>query len=157
MWDARKLAALASVLAALIVVPAAHAQIPLPRLPTGLAPALQVRPAVIGYTGDGSGWLGGSDGHGHGRRNRFGHLHWTRWTPTAATGHGAVWIDDCTPDCAAGTFRAYAATVSVSRPRAGVFRRLTLRYRYHGKRVADRRGVVRQGRTWSYMIIGVLP
>ena len=112
---------------------------------------LQVRPSVVDYTGDGSGVLGGFDGTG---RGHYGHLRWTRWTATQALGHGAVWIDDCAPDCATGTFRPYAVTVQASLPRANVFRRLTLRYRYGGKSVIDRREVVPVGGGWDYALLG---
>lgn len=76
------------------------------------------------------------------------------WTHTQATGTGAVWIDDCNPDCASGTFTAHAVNVTAFRPVGRHFTRLTLRYRYHGKRVIDRRGIGRTGRFWSYYIIG---
>ncbi len=131
-----------AVLVVLCVIPAAaQARAKLPLLPTDASTRhnLQVRPFVIDFTGDGSGWLGGFDGSG--RYPHWGHLHWSQWSSTQATGHGAVWIDDCQPDCAAGTFPAYPVTIYANRVRANVFRRLTLDYRYNGKRVIDRRSV----------------
>jgi hypothetical protein len=52
-----------------------------------------------------------------------------------------VWLDDCDPSCAEGTFSPYAVKVLVSRPRQGHFTRLTLKFSYEGKRVRDTRGV----------------
>jgi hypothetical protein len=127
----------------------------LPLLPTDVSTKhnLQLRPFVIDYTGDGSGFLGGFDRNGS--RLRFGRLRWPQWNRSQATGRGAVWLDDCLPDCAAGTFHPYRVTVYATQPQANVFRRLTLRYRYHGKRVVDRRRVVHAGRAWYYGLVGV--
>jgi hypothetical protein len=35
------------------------------------------------------------------------HLHWTSWTPKLASGYGAFWENDCTPNCADGHFHYY--------------------------------------------------
>ncbi|MGI8507235.1 MAG: hypothetical protein ACR2MK_10640 [Solirubrobacteraceae bacterium] len=130
-----------ALLSALTLVASAQAAGRLPRIPGGLEHrGLMVRPAVIEYTGDGSGILGGFDGRGHG--TSFGHLRWTRWNRTEGLGHGAVWIKSCIPDCAGSPFKPYAVRVIVFRPRRGEFTRLTLRYRYHGTAVVDRREIV---------------
>ena len=127
------------------------------RLPTLLADGphgqltWQVRPAHIVYTGDGSGVLGGSDGTGAAHP---GHLKWASWTRTEATGSGTVWIDDCKPDCAEGTFTGNRVKVNAFRRVKGHFTRLTLRYTYHGKRHVDRRGIWHNGGVWSYYIVG---
>jgi hypothetical protein len=103
---------------------------------------LLVRPAQIVYTGDGSGILGGFDG---GRGKGFGHLRWTKWTTESAQGHGADWINGCTPDCAGGKYTAHAATLSAFRPRNGHFTRLTLSSSYRGKPVTVHIELVRSG------------
>ena len=136
------IALLASALAAGALAVPAGAGTKLPGLPTEMGPGYHVRPAEIDYTGDGSGVLGGFDGHGHGH---YGHLHWRFWTGQDAAGSGAVSINDCTPFCAAGTFHPFSVKVFAFRPRSGHFTRLTLRYRYHGKNVVDRRTVVKFG------------
>jgi LasA protease len=132
----------------------------LPGLPAelGTGPPLSVRPPVIGYTGDGSGWLGGFDGNG--RNDHFGHMRWPVWTASRAEGVGAVWIDACNPNCAAGTFAPHAVTVRAFAPRAGYFTRLTLSYRYARKQVTDERAVRRFGTTpgseyFSYEVLRV--
>ena len=146
--------ALASLLGCVLLVPLPLAATPLPTLlangPHGLY-TWQVRPGHIVYTGDGSGVLGGFGGTGAGHPGR---LQWTSWTRTQASGSGAVWLDDCTPDCAEGTFAPHKVEVKAFRPVNNHFTRLTLRYSLHGKHYIDRRGIRRIGGSWSYYIVG---
>lgn len=126
--------------------------------PTVLTPGsgqqFALRPAEIDYTGDGTGVLGGFDGTG--RYPSYGHLKWSSWTGTEALGSGAVWIDDCTPSCAAGKFSPYAVAVRASDPAAGHFSRLRLRFRYRGAEVVDTRGVRKgTGGAYEYFIVSV--
>ncbi|MBV9817944.1 MAG: hypothetical protein JOZ07_06285 [Solirubrobacterales bacterium] len=115
-------------LVALVIASPAFAGAALPVLPG--SPSVHynieplVRPVSIEYAGDGSGALGGFDGHG---RNRFGHLTWTKWTTEVAIGHGANWVDDCMPACADGIFHPYLAELTAFRPRDGHFTRLRVR------------------------------
>ena len=145
--------ALAACLSCVLLVPLALGSTRLPRLladgPHGRL-TWQVRPAHILYTGDGSGVLGGLDGTGAAHP---GHIKWASWTRTGATGSGMVWIDDCTPDCADGTFTAHRVKVKAFRPVRGHFTRLTLGYTYRGKRYIDRRGIWHTGSVWSYYIV----
>lgn len=132
---------LAAVLVAgLMPVASTSAVTGLPRLPTQLTGrhALEVRPAVISWTGDGTGYLGGLTRQSSippGKRSlrQLGRLRWTRWTATRAQASGAVWLNDGIPDDAEGTFYSYAATVQASRPREGLFTRLAFSYRYQGR------------------------
>jgi len=61
---------------------------------------------------------------------------WARWSGTSAVSHGTLWVDDCRPNCAAGHYHRYPATVTLSRVahREGVsfFSRMRLRY-VHGR------------------------
>lgn len=41
---------------------------------------------------------------------------WTTWNPVTATGAGTEKLDDCTPNCAAGTLHAVPVKVTLSRP-----------------------------------------
>jgi hypothetical protein len=134
------LAILAS--AVLLALPSAGQAAQLPGLLTGqnARHPFQVRPAVVGYTGDGTGFLGGFDGTGRGS-DQFGHLTWLSWTTTIATGSGAVWVNSCEPNCAQGSFSPIAAKVRAFAPRRGHFTRLTLRYEDEGKAIVDERGV----------------
>jgi hypothetical protein len=122
---------------------------------TGRGSPFVVRPAQIVYTGDGSGVLGGFSGTGP--YPRYGRLKWSGWNSRQAVGSGAVWLDDCEPDCAEGTFHSYAVKVHAFDPQADHFTRLTLRYDYEGKEVIDRRGVSKFSSNYAYYIIGISP
>lgn len=58
---------------------------------------------------------------------------WRSWTRHQARGSGTFVVNDCTPTCAAGTFRRYPATFSLHRVRTGadgtrLFTRLGVTY-----------------------------
>ncbi len=136
------------------VLPASASGYLLPRLPTERAGAagLQVRPAVIGFTGDGTGFLGGFTGASWvGRPSRevlqwAGRIHWSTWTSTEASGTGAIWSNNGEPDDARGTFYPRAATVRAYDPVNGVFRRLT----YGSGGQTTTRQAVRYGGYWEW-------
>src|SRR5581483_802952 len=63
------------------------------------------------------------------------HLKWAGWTAQRATAAGVHELNDCTPNCAEGTFRKYPAIITFWRPEplAGhhgekYFTRITVRY-----------------------------
>jgi hypothetical protein len=116
----------------------------LPTLWTGfkVKHSFAVRPAEISYTGDSTGFLGGFDGTG--TYPNYGSLSWSSWTHGSATASGAVWINDCNPDCAGGTFSPAAVTVTAFKAKQRHFRRLTIQYTYQGTAYTDRR-VLRPG------------
>ena len=105
-----------------------------PLVPTHLGPAvhgdLQRTPARIIYTGDGTGFFAGPGEGGH--RPRTQAIKWTQWEARTATGHGADWADNCNPNCAGGSFSAYAVSLRLSSPRVldgyKVFTRLSAIY-----------------------------
>jgi hypothetical protein len=72
----------------------------------GSGQGLVRRPALIVYSGDGAAYLGGL-----GTSRHPGHLHWTTWGTKQARAWGGDWHDNCTPDCADGTYTAYKANV----------------------------------------------
>lgn len=95
----------------------------------------QVRPYRIGYTGDGSAFLGGFTRH-HGLHKSspqadFGRLRWTTYNAREGRAVGADWIDNFVPDGAAGTFHPFRVTVHVYRPRSGIFTRMTITEQGH--------------------------
>ncbi|MBQ0826361.1 hypothetical protein [Streptomyces tagetis] len=62
-------------------------------------------------------------------------LQWSRWDARAAVATGVNDVNDCDPDCAAGTFLAYPVTVRLDRARVAEqdagqtrFTRLSLTY-----------------------------
>jgi hypothetical protein len=129
----------------------------LPKVLTQEHSAFQVRPAVISYTGDGTGIVGGPNGTSV---HHLGHLRWTTYNRRFGIATGLVWLDDCSPDCARGTFTAHHVHVLVFSPHHRHFRRLTLRYRYRGRRYVDRRfAMFYRGSNgipgyWAYAICG---
>lgn len=50
--------------------------------------------------------------------NRLVSLRWDTWGPNTATATGTDMVNDCRPYCAAGRFRAYPVTVTLSGPAA---------------------------------------
>ena len=114
----------------------------------------EVRPATIWYTGDGTGVIGGSDG----ASARYpGRLHWNRYSHRQGRARGLVWLNDCDPSCAEGTFSAAPVNVHVFAPRHGHFTRLTLKYAWNGTDVTDQRSIKNFGSYWAYGIIKITP
>jgi hypothetical protein len=87
-----------------------------------------VRPATVGgWTGDGTGILGGT--HAKPARHRFGHIRWRSWTAHRAVGRAVPWGNDCDPDCAGGSWKPDPPTkVTAWRARHGHFTRLAFAY-----------------------------
>lgn len=129
-----------------------------PKVLTQRTPLFQIRPAVISYTGDGTGVVGGPDGTSV---RHLGHLRWTTYNARLGVAVGRVWLDDCSPDCADGRFTASKVRVRVSSPTQGHFRLLTLSYRFQGRRYVDRRvakwyaGFDGLPGYWNYAICGL--
>jgi hypothetical protein len=115
-----------------------------------------VRPAAIGYTGDATAILGGSNGSGP---RRPGRLRWTRYTPREGVAKGMNWINDCEPSCAEGDFSSVPVTVHVFSPKRGRFTRLTMKFTYDGDEITDRRRLrhTGSGRSgyWYYEILSM--
>lgn len=122
------------------------------RLPSLLTEdGFYVRPAVVGYTGDGTGYLGGRNGSPANRE--FGTFHWRYWHRRQAAGTGVDWINDCERGCAGGSFHPRRATATAYRVRRGHFTRLRIRFRYRGHRVTDVRGLNSYGSYYGWEII----
>ncbi|MFE9929589.1 hypothetical protein [Streptomyces sp. NPDC005533] len=49
--------------------------------------------------------------------NRLVRLRWDTWGPRTATATGTDLVNDCKPYCAAGRFRSYPVTVTLSSPK----------------------------------------
>jgi hypothetical protein len=64
--------------------------------------ALKAEPKEIVISADGAAYLKG--------------LTWSHWGTLTATGKGILEGNNCIPDCAKGTYAAYAATVTLSVP-----------------------------------------
>lgn len=127
----RKMTA-AVVLIVALGVPTAAAAVKLPTEVWGE----QVRPYVVSWTGDGTGYLGGSTGsktitkadfERKGFRKAFGRLQWTTWNAKEGRAWGVDWLNNCTPSCAEGTFYSQNVNVYVYRPNGSdIFTRLEI-------------------------------
>lgn len=115
-----------------VLAPQAVAGGPLPLSPvdvgvTSANNGLQVKPRVIIYTGDSSGFLGGAN-----LKGARSSILWTTWNSTRALGSGFNQLDDCEPSCAGGKFHRYPVKIEMWRPRnvarTLVFTRLTIFY-----------------------------
>lgn len=69
---------------------------------------------------------------------QLGAIRWTRWGATRAVGTGLLWIDNCIPSCASGTFQARRVSIQASSVVDGRYTRLLLSYRLRTGRVYDR-------------------
>jgi len=132
-----------TVLAVLVTASAAQGR---PKLHDGSS-GFKVRPATILVTGDGSGWLGGD---GYGGVGDYGRIRWTKFRQSGARGAGRVFINDCDPSCAGGTFSNWKAVIRASQVRKGRFTRLSASYERDGERVTDRWKLQINSPTYAY-------
>jgi hypothetical protein len=76
-------------------------------------------------------------------------LRWSSWGAKRATAAGTAHVKDCTPNCAAGRFHTYAATLAVSQPTRchgrTVFTRVAWRFTKAPPSGQPRTGYVRFG------------
>jgi hypothetical protein len=61
---------------------------------------MKTEPAQIVTSADGSGYING--------------ITWTSWGQATAMGTGTLQVNNCTPNCATGTYTAYPATITLS-------------------------------------------
>ena len=120
--------------AALSFAATATAAATLPRLLTEEFGSFRVRPTQMTLSEDGSliiagnaAWIGRNPSP-QTPGSQFGHIVWTSWTATQATGSGVEWLDNCKPNCAQGTYFPQTVELAASRPAAGVYSRLILRF-----------------------------
>lgn len=63
---------------------------------------------------------------------------WSHWNAISASARGTLWVNTCTPTCAAGNYQKYPASVAFSTvaTRNGVayFSKMTLSYSHNGQR-----------------------
>jgi hypothetical protein len=130
-WAPRLVALLIASAGIGVAVAAASAASAVPRAPDFLGASvahggLEVKPATIVYTGDGTGFLGGASAR------RGSHIRWTEWTAQVALGTGFNRVHNCIPICALGASHSYGVRIELWRPRtlhgALVFTRMTIFY-----------------------------
>jgi hypothetical protein len=126
------IAAAATAAISVTAAPTARAVPRLPELLQSTFGSFAIRPAQIVPSGDGSfliagqaAWIGRNPEPAK-PGSQFGHITWTSWTPTKATGLGVAWQDNCKPSCAAGTYFPTTVRITASTPAAAVYSRLIL-------------------------------
>jgi hypothetical protein len=94
---------------------------------------LRVKPYVITYTGDDTGFLAGQGQASH--HPKSGRLRWRAWNDTEALATGADWIDNCLPNCATGLRYPFPVRLELYRPRReggyGFFTRMRVTYTHN--------------------------
>ena len=61
-----------------------------------------------------------------------------------------MFVSDCVPDCAGGTFSSWRAVIRAGRVRHGHYTRLSAAYERDGEPVRSRWKLVRASRTYAY-------
>ena len=98
----------------------------------------QVRPELLPLSGDGTVFVGGPGWKARGRRVlNFGAVEWTNFGGSEATGLGLLWLNNCQPNCAEGSFRHYSAAVTATVVRKGHYTRLKVESIVGKRRVND--------------------
>lgn len=104
------------------------------------------RPATIGYTGDGTGFVGKRPWGA-----RPGHLTWTKWNKKRAKGRGTIWLNRCEPNCAEGTFHKVTGSLTLTKPKRHRFRQLHIHFKDGGHTYNDVRRLRHFGDYYRWM------
>lgn len=111
----------------------------------------QVRPEILPLSGDGTVFVGGPGWKARGRRILdFGAVRWTSFGGSEATGLGLLWLNNCQPNCAEGSFRHYSAAVTATVVRKGHYTRLKVESIVGKRRVNDVYGLYEAGSRSSW-------
>lgn len=103
---------------------------------TGEGRDFQVRPSLIGYTGDSTGYFGRRTWGG-----QRGYVTWQKWGRFSARGVGTLWLNNCRPSCAEGGWGSRKAHIHLGMPRNGRFTAMTLTFRRGNHMVSDTRKI----------------
>jgi hypothetical protein len=155
----KRITILAVSLAALLIPASAMAYTaPLPKVPTldfisTTGRYEQVKPPVVGFTGDGSGFFGGRTGHyatgGLHRRANFGRLKWGTYNYTVADATGVDWLKFGPGPLDVDPFRIEAtAQLHFYDVYNGVFTKLTVTLHYNAHIYST--SLVGKTRTYTY-------
>ena len=111
----------------------------------------QVRPELLPLSGDGTVFVGGPGWKTRGRRVlNFGAVRWTNFGGSEATGLGLLWLNNCQPNCAEGSFRHYSAAVTATVVRKGHYTLLKVESIVGKRRVNDVYGLYEAGSRSSW-------
>jgi hypothetical protein len=102
-------------------------------------------PVAYGF-GGGSGWQGGqvrphAIAFGAGGSLFVRQVTWSIWKSGVARGRGVVWVNDCSPSCAQGSYTESMATLSLSAARThdghAYFAKLVMTWSQDGRLQSD--------------------
>lgn len=112
--------------------------------------AFAIRPATMIF-GDGEFFITGRGvSQKDLRARRDGHIRWSSWTHTGATGRGTAWVNNCEPSCANSTsYSSSAVSVRASSVKSGRSTHLRITYRLRGRRIV-KHGTLRSLRRGVY-------
>jgi hypothetical protein len=103
------------------------------------------RPVAYGFDG-GSGWHAGqimprAIAFGAGGSLLVRQVTWSTWQHGAAHGRGVVWVNDCSPSCAQGSYTKSPATLTLSATRThdghAYYSRLVMTWSQNGQLQSD--------------------
>ncbi len=77
----------------------------------------------------------------------FGHIEWTGFGGTKASGQGLMWLNDCKPSCAGGSFQHYPAKVQASSIRKHHYTTLIVSFKAAGKSTTGKYTLLSAGST----------
>jgi hypothetical protein len=116
--------------------------------------ALMLRPGQLVISGDASEIVGGTGWTQGSGLASFGRIRWSAFNRREAVGRGFLWVNDCDPNCADGTFQQHTAWIHASSVTRSLYQRLTVRYMDDGAVRYDRRILRRHGTYWAWDVIG---
>lgn len=108
----------------------------------------KVRPSLIGYTGDGTGYFGRRTWGG-----KRGYVKWQKWGSYSARGVGTVWLNNCQPACYNGKWKSRKGWIQLGAPRNGKFTTMTVTFRRGNRMVSDTRKIRRVDTYWIWAIV----
>jgi hypothetical protein len=112
---------------------------------TAPTPGAASRPVAYGFGSD-SGWHSGQIrprgiAFGAGGSLFVRQVTWSIWTSSVARGRGVVWVNDCSPSCAQGSYSESTAMLTLSAARThdghSYFARLVLTWSQDGRLQSD--------------------
>ena len=113
-------------------------------LRTDVSSNFAVRPVTMSFGCCGQFVISGPGVSGRAfRSHSLGRIRWKHWASARSDGVGLLWVDDCVPNCASGTFRPRWVSIQAFRVRSGRYTRLLLVYWSGGRRVFDLRKLER--------------
>ena len=99
----------------------------------------RIRPEVLSLSGDGTVFVGGPGWKVRGKRVlSFGSIGWTSFGGAQASGQGLVWLNDCKPNCADGSFQHHPARIQAKAIQKHHYTALIVSFTAGGRSATDK-------------------